>query len=141
MGWGDCGKDSNGRPIGYVFDATCDHPDCMEQIDRGLTYVCGDMHGDDEYSCEKYFCDTHKNNYVTRNDGSDITVCNECWDRMIEDGELYYDEEEETLSHLTCAVVDMDRVNCPEPAKHLIPKTNDYLCDGCYEEYKKGAYR
>lgn len=50
MGWGDCGKDSKGRPIGYVFSATCDHPDCLKEIDRGLSFVCGDMHGEDEYS-------------------------------------------------------------------------------------------
>lgn len=60
MGWGDCGTDSEGRPIGYVFEAICDEPGCDEQIDRGLSYACGDMHGEDEYSCEKYFCEKHQ---------------------------------------------------------------------------------
>lgn len=46
MGWGDCGADTEGRPIGYVFEATCDHQGCSEAIDRGLSYVCGrHMHG------------------------------------------------------------------------------------------------
>lgn len=50
MGWGNCGRDRRGRPIGYMFPATCDHPDCLEEIDRGLSFACGDMHGEDEYS-------------------------------------------------------------------------------------------
>ena len=65
MGWADCGVDSNGRPIGYAFDATCDLPaGCDTKIDRGLAYACGDMHGEgsdgkgDGY-CEKYFCSGH----------------------------------------------------------------------------------
>lgn len=60
MGWGNCGTDSKGRPIGYIFPATCDHPDCLKEIHRGLDYVCGGMHGEDEYSCEKYFCWDHR---------------------------------------------------------------------------------
>lgn len=44
MGWADCGVDSNGRSIGYAFDAICDHPECSEQIDLGLSYACGGMH-------------------------------------------------------------------------------------------------
>ena len=34
MGWGNCGTDSQGRPIGYIFEAICDHPGCKEKIDR-----------------------------------------------------------------------------------------------------------
>ena len=60
MGWADCGIDTGGRPIGYVFEATCDHPGCVKQIDRGLDFACGGMHGEDEYSCEKYFCWDHR---------------------------------------------------------------------------------
>jgi hypothetical protein len=59
MGWGDCGTDSLGRPIGYVFEATCDFGGCLARIDRGLSYACGGMHGDDETSCELYFCPKH----------------------------------------------------------------------------------
>lgn len=59
MGWGDCGKDSKGRPIGYVFEATCDHSGCNEKIDCGLAYACGGMHGQNEDDCEGYFCGKH----------------------------------------------------------------------------------
>jgi hypothetical protein len=48
MGWGNCGFDKQGRPIGYVHEAYCDHPGCNKKIDRGLSYVCGTMHGEIE---------------------------------------------------------------------------------------------
>lgn len=60
MGWAHCGLDSKGREIGYSIEATCDHPGCDKVINRGLGCVCGDMHGEDEYSCEGYFCGQHK---------------------------------------------------------------------------------
>lgn len=61
MGWAFCGKDSRGRRIGYGVSARCDEPGCRVQIDRGLGYACGGMHGDGdpEYSCEGYFCGEH----------------------------------------------------------------------------------
>lgn len=59
-----CGNDSAGRPIGYGVTATCDHPGCMEQIDRGLGYACGGMHGPEDAHgdecCERYFCGKHR---------------------------------------------------------------------------------
>ena len=88
MGWGDCGTDSKGRPIGYVFPATCDHPDCLAEIDRGLSYACGDIHGEDEYSCEKYFCYKHRNEVIEISNGSLKVVCKECY-------ELFQKEEDE----------------------------------------------
>lgn len=59
MGWGDCGNDSQGRPIAYANQATCDHPGCEEKIDRGLAFACGGMHGENDGDCEGYFCDKH----------------------------------------------------------------------------------
>ena len=61
MGWANCGTDSKGRPIGYAHEATCDEPGCKAKIDRGLSYACGEMHGDDdpEGTCEGYFCGKH----------------------------------------------------------------------------------
>lgn len=60
MGWGDCGTDSKGRPIGYVFEATCDHPGCDAKINRGLSHACGGMHGElGGQACEGYFCSKH----------------------------------------------------------------------------------
>ena len=88
MGWANCGEDSKGRSIGYAHDAICDHPDCNEEIDRGLSYACGGMHGNkDRYGncdvvCEGYFCGKHLV-YVTIKDcyfgkDHDIEVCQEC---------------------------------------------------------------
>lgn len=60
MGWANCGTDREGRPIGYAHEAVCDHDGCTKEIDRGLDFACGGMHGEDEYSCEKYFCWDHR---------------------------------------------------------------------------------
>jgi hypothetical protein len=78
MGWADCGEDSKGRPIGYVHDATCDHPGCEATIHRGLAYVCGDMHGEDEVSCEGYFCSEHVSLLGLRDDKRVVRLCAEC---------------------------------------------------------------
>jgi len=58
MGW-SIGYDSNwDRFIGYGVPAYCDHPDCNETIDRGLSHVCGgEPYGGD--SCGLYFCGNH----------------------------------------------------------------------------------
>lgn len=84
MGWSNCGTDSKGRPIGYAFEATCDHPGCNEPIDRGLGYACGGMHGENEYSCEGYFCSEHL--YYAEYDDECVCVCEECV-KLIEEGE------------------------------------------------------
>lgn len=92
MGWGNCGEDSEGRPIGYVHEATCDHPGCDKEIDRGLSYACGGMHG--KYAadgnmevCEKYFCGDHMTT-VAVPDGSGkstaIQVCQGCAEEIEE---------------------------------------------------------
>lgn len=59
MGW-SIGYDSNWkRDIGYGVPATCDHPGCAAQIDRGLSYVCGgEPYGGDD-GCGLYFCGDH----------------------------------------------------------------------------------
>lgn len=59
MGWAHCGLDSDGREIGYAIQAECDKPGCHASIDRGLSYVCGQMHGGDEHCCGRYFCSEH----------------------------------------------------------------------------------
>lgn len=59
MGW-SIGFDSNwNRDIGYGVPATCDHPDCNEKIDRGLSYVCGGEPYGGEHGCGLYFCGNH----------------------------------------------------------------------------------
>lgn len=58
MGWAFCGRDSEGREIGYGVRAVCDEPGCGAEIDRGLGHLCGRMHEDGE-SCNRYFCGSH----------------------------------------------------------------------------------
>ena len=77
MGWGNCGEDSTGRPIGYLFEAICDEPGCEAEIDRGLAYACGDMHGESEYACEQYFCQKHMT-VVETPQGETIGICALC---------------------------------------------------------------
>lgn len=59
MGW-SIGYDTNWkRDIGYGVPATCDHPGCGVEIDRGLSFVCGEEpHGGDK-GCGLYFCEKH----------------------------------------------------------------------------------
>lgn len=90
MGWANCGTDSKGRPIGYAHAATCDHPGCEAQIDRGLSYACGGMHGeratvaDDADVCEGYFCPEHLD-VLEIPDGDDgsrwVQACSTCVER------------------------------------------------------------
>lgn len=89
MGWAYCGKDNNGREIGYGIEATCDHPGCNEQIDRGMGYACGGMHGKEEYYCDKYFCSKHLF-YI---DFVDIpySICKECSELYIKENYNYED--------------------------------------------------
>ena len=105
MGWANCGTDSKGRPIGYAFEAVCDHPGCKAEIDRGLAHACGDMHGSDTYSCEGYYCEDHLLNTVC--EGGEIvqgkylsttSVCDSCFNYLILESinnpDITYDQEE-----------------------------------------------
>lgn len=59
MSWA-VGYDSNWkRDIGYGVPSICDHPSCDEEIDRGLSYVCGGNPYGGEYGCGLYFCMDH----------------------------------------------------------------------------------
>jgi hypothetical protein len=78
MGWGNCGHDKDGRPIGYLFKAKCDEPGCNEDIDRGLSFVCGGMHGGDTYGCGKYFCYTHLHFWSIKGCDEIVSLCSEC---------------------------------------------------------------
>lgn len=63
MGWSIGYSKKHNRFIGYGVPAPCDHPGCATLIDRGLGYVCCDM-PDHEKSCQAYFCEEHRENYV-----------------------------------------------------------------------------
>lgn len=59
MGWSIGYDDNWDRDIGYGVPAICDHPDCDNQIDRGLSYVCGNEPKGGERGCGLYFCGKH----------------------------------------------------------------------------------
>lgn len=56
MGWGY--GEVDGREVGYNVVATCDFPSCTVEIDRGLAWCCGTMHGG-ENGCGNYYCSAH----------------------------------------------------------------------------------
>jgi hypothetical protein len=77
MGW-SIGYDSNwGRDIGYGVPCQCDFPGCEEEIDRGLSYVCGGEPYGGNRGCGLYFCSAHLN--LTCNLGQ---LCDRCWPRI-----------------------------------------------------------
>lgn len=60
MGW-SIGYDSNWqRDIGYGVPATCDHPGCGKEIDRGLAYVCARQEPYGGKGCGLFFCEDHR---------------------------------------------------------------------------------
>lgn len=62
MGWAVGFDNRYNRDIGYGVPALCDHPDCNEEIDRGLAYVCcGQVPYGGEEGCGLFFCDKHAN--------------------------------------------------------------------------------
>ena len=77
MGWGNCGTDSIGRPIGYHFEGTCDEEGCESPIHRGLEYACGGMHGTTELGCEEYFCSEHLEAFTDK-EGKCVGLCPVC---------------------------------------------------------------
>lgn len=58
MGWA-IGTGNGGRDIGYGVPAICDQPGCDEEIDRGISYACGNFRSDS--GCGQYFCSKHLN--------------------------------------------------------------------------------
>lgn len=82
MSW-SIGYDSNwDRDIGYGVPAQCDHPECGEEIDRGLAYVCGGDPYGGERGCGLYFCNKHMG-YVNRTARMDASqLCDRCYPRI-----------------------------------------------------------
>lgn len=94
MGWAYCGTDSKGREIGYAIAATCDAPGCTAEIDRGVSYACGGMHGEDEHSCERYFCSSHRFTAELKSREGVIALCSECLTEAEKSGEVKEEPEE-----------------------------------------------
>lgn len=55
---------------GYGVPAYCEHPDCNEEIDRGISFACG---GEpfSEMGCDRYFCSKHTQMECFKKDGTD----------------------------------------------------------------------
>lgn len=51
--------DGGYRFCGYGVPSYCEHPDCNEEIDRGMAFACGGA-PDAEGSCNRYFCEKHR---------------------------------------------------------------------------------
>lgn len=76
MSWSIGFDDRWNRDIGYGVPSTCDHPECSEEIDRGLTYVCGSRPYGGGLGCGLYFCAKHRH-FRTRQ-GEEVEVCGRC---------------------------------------------------------------
>ena len=96
MGWG-YGVLSNGKEVGYTVDAICEHEGCDCEIHRSLSYACGGMSGEDEYSCDGFFCSEHLNNYVETDQGDELRICKDCYNILLDSGDYYEDEGEGML--------------------------------------------
>lgn len=90
MGWG-YGTNAQERAIGYGVKARCDLWRCWKKIDRGLAYVCGDMHDGGDYGCGGYFCYRHLYFYYAPN-GDSVRLCADCIRHL--DRSFPEDEEE-----------------------------------------------
>ncbi|KAF1008940.1 MAG: hypothetical protein GAK28_00572 [Luteibacter sp.] len=79
MGW-SIGYDENwNRDIGYGVPATCDHPGCGEEIDRGLSHVCGGDPYGGQHGCGLFFCGKHLIPAGAKRDCSQL--CSRCYSR------------------------------------------------------------
>lgn len=87
MSWANCGTDSEGRPIGYGFAAVCDEEGCDTEIDRGLAYACGGMHGGGSYMCEWYFCGEHLIRVETPGKRA-VGICSSCLSHETVDNDM-----------------------------------------------------
>ena len=79
MGW-QIYEDIKGRPLrfaGYGVPAYCDHPDCNEEIDRGLAYICGEINRGEERGCGLHFCGKH-----LRHSPRYGQLCERCYPRI-----------------------------------------------------------
>ena len=65
------------RDIGYGVPATCDHPGCGEEIDRGLSYVCGSLPYGGDHGCGLFFCTKHLR-MASRKRGN-AELCSKCY--------------------------------------------------------------
>ena len=63
MSWSIGYDDKWKRDIGYGVPAYCDHPECWAEINRGISYVCGEQPYGGDRGCGLYFCERHLNSH------------------------------------------------------------------------------
>lgn len=93
---------------GYGVPALCEHPNCNEEIDRGVSYACG---GEpfSEHGCDRYFCGKHLFYVAFKDDGKrcrhqrdcdckHFELCKRCKDNKKPFN--YKPETEEWITHL-----------------------------------------
>lgn len=78
MGWAVGYDHTHHRDIGYGVPAICDHPDCNEKIDRGLSYVCGSDAYGGEHGCGLFFCETHRHLIEVKGESEFVSLCDQC---------------------------------------------------------------
>jgi hypothetical protein len=84
MGWALGFVD--GRDVGYGVPAWCELPGCNKKIDRGISFSCGGIPGN-EYGCGLFFCEDHLR-YTpldpedTEHEGETVPVCDPCAYRL-----------------------------------------------------------
>lgn len=61
--------DVGNRKGGYGVPCYCEHPECNEEIDRGMSFACGDAPFS-EVGCDRYFCEKHRSYTGFKMDGS-----------------------------------------------------------------------
>lgn len=96
MGW-SIGTNCQDRDVGYGVPAICDYPGCNNEINRGLSYVCGDMHDGGDYGCGLYFCENH----LTISDKWGVSICDRC-----ENNELPYEPKKDSLEWIQWKLID-----------------------------------
>lgn len=77
MGWSIGFDERWKRDIGYGVPAWCDYPGCYEEIDRGLSYVCGGDPYGGERGCGLYFCWEHHPYFREEEDARQL--CERCF--------------------------------------------------------------
>lgn len=116
---------------GYGVPAFCEHPDCNEEIDRGMSYACG---GEpfSEFGCDRYFCSKHRKLTCSvhedesecdenEDDCEYVEVCERC--KKGEEPFDYKSEHPDWIKHLLTHESWAEwRKNNPKKVKELINK-------------------
>lgn len=69
--------DETGREIGYAVEAVCDHPGCVADIHRGMSYACGGEPGN-SIGCTKFVCEEHAEGVWDPGEGRWVRMCEDC---------------------------------------------------------------